>query len=181
MKRLSLASAVLCTALATTGCASSSSSSSSGEDNSAKNASESNTPRVGPKGSVEVDDLRWHLESATTTATIGQTEFGGATANGIYVVVALDVTNNKSESVTLTDDTVSLTAGKVVYKPDSTGTINLPGKSLTIADLGPSVTLSGELAFDVAPAILAEHPALRFNELGFGSTHGYIRLPRLHS
>jgi hypothetical protein len=31
----------------------------------------------------------------------------------------------------------------------------------------------------VPPKVLKQHPELRFNEFGFGETHGYISLPRL--
>jgi hypothetical protein len=167
------------TLLALAGCASSSSSSSSAENDPAKNASESNVPRAGSKGSVEVDNLRWRLRSATAASAIGESEFGGATANGVYVVVQLDVTNHKTESATLTEGTVSLIAGKSVYSADAAASAELPGKSLLIADLGPNVSMEAGLAFDVAPAVLRQQPELRFNELGFGDTHGYIVLPTL--
>lgn len=172
-------------ALGVMGCGSSSSSSSSsnGGNEPAKNASEDNTPRVGPNGSVEVDDLRWRLIHASTAHTIGDSESGlGATANGTFVVVTLHVTNRKNESVTMTSDVVDLVAGKKTYKVDSgaeTALIGNGGKTFLIQELGPNVSLTGKTGFDVSPAILHEHPELRFNELGFGSTHAYIALPPL--
>jgi len=148
-----------------------------------ENASDSNTPSVGPHGSVEVDTLRWRLRNAEATNTIGNQQYGlGAKANGIYVVVELSVKNNKSESVTLTSENVSLVAGDKTYSTDSSAETALIGdgaKTFFFEDLGPGVTLTGQTAFDVAPAILKQHPQLRFNELGFGSTHGYIALPPL--
>jgi hypothetical protein len=151
--------------------------------NPAENASDSNTPSVGPDGSVEVDTLRWRLRNAKTAPTIGDQEYGlGAKANGIFVVAELSVTNNKSESVTLTSEVVSLVAGDNTYSADSNAETALVGageKTFLLEDLGPNVTLTGKVAFDVAPATLREHPQLRFNELGFGDTHGYIALPRL--
>lgn len=149
----------------------------------AENASDSNTPSVGPRGSVEVDTLRWRLQKAQATNAIGDQRYGlGAKANGIYVVVELSVKNNKSESVTLTSETVSLVAGDATYSTDSTAETALIGsgaKTFFLEDLGPGVTLTGQAAFDVAPEVLSQHPQLRFNELGFGSTHGYIALPPL--
>jgi hypothetical protein len=148
-----------------------------------ENASDSNTPSVGPRGSVEVDTLRWHLRNAQTATTIGDQQYGlGSKANGIYVVVELSVTNNKSESVTLTSEAVSLVAGDKTYSTDSSAETALIGsgaKTFLFEDLGPGVTLTGQTAFDIAPAVLNQQPQLRFNELGFGSTHGYIALPPL--
>jgi len=151
--------------------------------NPAENASDSNTPSVGPSGSVEVDTLRWHLGNAKAARAIGDQEYGlGAKANGIFVIAKLSVTNNKSDSVTLTPDVVSLVAGDNTYSTDSNAETALVGageKTFLFEDLGPNVTLTGKVAFDVAPAALREHPQLRFNELGFGDTHGYIALPSL--
>jgi hypothetical protein len=53
------------------------------------------------------------------------------------------------------------------------------GSDFLFEDLGPSVTLTGRTAFDVALSVFRQHPQLRFNELGYGSTHGYIALPPL--
>lgn len=148
-----------------------------------ENASSDNTPRVGPNGSVEVDTLRWRLRNARTAKTIGDQELGlGAKANGIYVIAGLSVTNNKSESVTLTSEAVSLVAADKTYSPDNSAEVALTGsdaKTFFLQDLGPGVTLKGTTAFDVAPKVLHQRPELRFNELGFGETHGYIALPPL--
>ena len=51
-------------------------------------------------------------------------------------------------------------------------------KTFFLKDLGPDVTTTGVVAFDVPQSVLAESPAMRFNELGFGDTHGYIDLPQ---
>jgi hypothetical protein len=148
-----------------------------------KNASESNTPSVGPRESVEVDDLRWNLLHAEKTSTIGEASSGlGATANGIFVVVTLHVTNKKHSTATMTSDIVTLLANKKEYKTSSsadTALLGQGGKTFLIQELGPEVSLAGKAAFDVPPQILNESPQLRFNELGFGSTHGYIALPPL--
>lgn len=155
----------------------------SSNSNPGENASSGNTPHVGPKGSVEVDTLRWRLKKAKTAKTIGNQEYGlGAKANGIYVIAGLSVNNNKNESVTLTSETVSLVSGEKVFKPDTKAEVALIGQggnTFLAEDVGPGVTAHGEVAFDVPPSILKKHPELRFNELGFGETHGYIALPKL--
>lgn len=151
--------------------------------NPAENASDDNTPSVGPNGSVEVDTLRWRLGDASTMRTIGDQRYGlGEEANGIFVVTELSVANNKSESVTLTSDTVSLVAGDSTYEADGNAESALIGageKTFFFEDIGPGITATGKVAFDVPPSVLRKKPQLRFNELGFGDTHGYIALPPL--
>jgi hypothetical protein len=147
-----------------------------------KNASEENTPSVGPHESVEVDDLRWRLLKAEVTHTIGEPSGLGATANGIFVVVTLHVTNKKHTTATMTDEIVTLVAQKKEYKVSTsaeTALIGEGGKTFLVQELGPEVSLTGRTGFDIPPQVLHEHPQLRFNELGFGSTHGYIALPDL--
>lgn len=175
-----LSLAVMAVAVIATGCSTSQESSNS---DSGENASGGNTPKVGPNGSVEVDTLRWKLDNAKTAKTIGDQEYGlGSKANGIYVIAHLSVKNNKNESVTLTSETVSLVVGEKTYSSDTGADLSLAGtggKTFLFEDLGPGVTLKGAIAFDVAPSVLKHHPELRFNELGFGETHGYIALPEL--
>lgn len=153
------------------------------EGNPAENASGDNTPSVGPGGSVEVDTLRWRLRDATKARAIGDQRYGlGEEANGVFVVAELSVTNNKSESVTLTSDTVSLVAGDNTYEADTNAESALIAdgeKTFFLEDIGPGITATGSVAFDVPPSILHQNPQLRFNELGFGDTHGYIALPPL--
>lgn len=156
------------------------------ENNPAKDASHSNTPTVGPTGSVEVDDLRWHLgytaavatySIATTVSSMLET----VVANGIFILVPLSVTDHKGESVRLTNEVVSLVAGGKTYSVNDRAEEHLPRHTLGGEELGPNVGVVVEVVFDVAPEVLHEHPELRFNELGFGTAHGYIQLPRWHS
>lgn len=84
--------------------------------------------------------------------------------------------------MTLTPEVVSLVVGDKTYSTDSnaeTALIGSGASTFLLEDLGPDVTLTGKTAFDVAPAVLNQHPQLRFNELGYGSTHAYIALPSL--
>jgi hypothetical protein len=160
------------------------SSGSSGEgsshNNPSANASDSNTPSVGPSGSVEVDKLRWRLVHAERASSIGDPEVLGAKANGEFVVATLHVTNNKSDTASLTDDVVSLRAGGKDYKVSSNAQTALSGggaKPLLFEEVGPEVSTTVRVGFDVPPQVLHEHPQLRFKELGFGPTHAYIALP----
>lgn len=164
------------------------------ENNPAKNASESNVPRVGPTGSVEVDDLRWRIVRHPEEADLGwhspaHPEVGTAytlgsspnyvQASGVFVVANVEVTSHKSESVNLNSAVVNLVGGGKTYSVDTEAAIATSGKTLDETELGPALTATLQLVFDVAPEMLHQHPELRFNELGLGTTHGYIALPAL--
>lgn len=141
------------------------------------------TPHVGPGGSVRVDALTWKIVGAESTSTIGDQEFGlGSKADGVFVVVSLQVTSAKSESATLTDNAFQLEVNGKTYDPDNEGTVAAVGageEPFFLEDIGPDSTVTGKVVFDVPQTVLSNKPEMRFNELGFGSTHAYIRLPSL--
>lgn len=142
------------------------------------------TPRLAMGHNVRVDALYWNVTNVETASTIGDMQYGlGEKADGTFVVVNLKVRSAKSDSVTLSDNSLSLeTADGKTYKADSDGTIAAMGngdKPLWFEDIGPDATVRSKVVFDLPASALNKKLAIRFNELGFGSTHGYIKLPSL--
>lgn len=141
-------------------------------------ASDDCTPHAGPNGVVQVDTLRWRVKNATYTKTIGEQQYGiGEKADGVFVVLSLSVRNGKDESVTLTNDIVQLEIDGNKYDVDSDGTVAAIGdgqNAFILEDVGPDVTAKGKVVFDVPRSALKKNIEARFNEIGFGSTHGFI-------
>ena len=140
------------------------------------------TPEVTSDQAVRVDALTWKYVSSRTASTLGDQQVGlGAKADDVFLVIKLSVTSNKNESATLTGDAIKLESSDGnTYSPDSDGTIAAAGAGedpLFFTDLGPDQTTTSKVVFDVPQSVLDGGAKLRFNELGFGSTHGYIRLP----
>jgi hypothetical protein len=149
-----------------------------------RTASEDCTPHVGPNGSVRVDALVWRVESARTTPTIGEQQYGlGEKANGVFIVADLSVTSKKDESATVSDDVIKLVVdGGNTYSADSDGTFAAmtDGREpLFLTDIGPDSTLTAPVVFDVPTSVIGKKLELSFSELGFGSSQGFIRLPPL--
>ena len=100
-----------------------------------------------------VDTLTWQVPSAKKAKRLGD-EYINETADGVFVVVNLRVTNGKDESVTLNSDQVTLEVDGKEYSTDSDGTTQLmfeDTESFFLEDLGPDVTTKGAVAFDVPP------------------------------
>lgn len=139
------------------------------------------TPHVAVGQRVRVDALYWDVTSVDTAKTLGDQTYGlGEKADGTFVVVNLKVTSDKNESATLTDEAVQLEIEGNTYKADSDGTIAAIGDGqnpLFFEDIGPDATLKSKVVFDVPDSKLAKKMSVRFGELGFGDTHGYIDLP----
>jgi hypothetical protein len=142
------------------------------------------TPRVAMGHNVRVDALYWNVTNVDTVDTIGDMQYGlGEKADGTFVVLNVKVRSAKNDSVTLTDGSLSLeTADGKTYKADSDGTVAAMGngdKPLWFEDIGPDATVNSKVVFDLPASALHKKLSVRFNELGFGSTHGYVRLPSL--
>lgn len=146
-------------------------------------ASDDCTPHVASNKSVRVDALTWRATHVRVAKTLGETQFGtGATADGRFVIVKLRVTSDRDESATLSDNVIQIeTADGRKYDADLEGTtaaLTSGEDPLFLETLGPDQSTTSTVVFDLPQKVIAERPSLRFNELGFGSTHGYIRLPQ---
>lgn len=143
-----------------------------------KKATDDCTPHINLGGSVRVDALVWKVKSVSTATQIGDQQYGlGAKADGRFVVVSLSVHSDRNESATLTDNVFQLEVGGNTYDTDSDGTIAAIGagqQPLFLEDIGPDADVNGKVVFDVPKSVLSKKVELRFNELGFGSTHGYV-------
>lgn len=139
------------------------------------------TPSVGANGKVRVDALTWQVKGAETASALGDQSLGlGEKADGVFVIVNLSVHSDKNESATLSDEVVQLEGKGAKYDVDAEGTTAAIGAGedpLFLEDLGPDQSTTSKVVFDVPPSVLKQKPRLRFNELGFGSTHGFIALP----
>jgi hypothetical protein len=146
-------------------------------------ATDSCTPHVGPAGKVRVDALVWKIVSATTAKTIGDQQYGlGAKANGRFVILKLKVHSVRDQSADLSDNVIKLEINDNTYDADNDGTVAAVGageQPFFLDTIGPDSNRNGTVVFDVPPRKLKGKVEARFNELGFGSTHGYIRLPSL--
>jgi Domain of unknown function (DUF4352)/Protein of unknown function (DUF2510) len=145
-------------------------------------------PRVAAGEKVTVDGLVYSIRSASTAESLGDSTIGtNESADGVFVIVKLRVQSTKGEAVTLTGDTVKLVArGAAEYSPDTEGSTAalLAGgqgadEPFFLEEIQPDTATSGTIVYDVPPRVLSQKPSLQVNELGFGSTHGLIRLPSL--
>lgn len=174
---------VVMTACASTDDQGSGSSSTGKSANCGTKATDDCTPHVGSNGKVRVDALIWRLKSAKTADTIGDQQYGlGAKASGRFIIVKLKVHSDKDQSATLTDESIKLEVNGNTYDADNDGTVAAIGSGeqpFFLDTIGPDADRSGTVVFDVPKKVLKKKIEVRFNELGFGETHGYIQLPSL--
>jgi hypothetical protein len=159
--------------------------SSKADDGCGSKATDDCTPHMTGKQSVRVDALIWSVKSAKTASGIGDQTYGaGATATGRFVIVKIGVHSDKNESATLSDEAIKLEVGGNTYDADNDGTVaaSLDGQDpFFLNTIGPDADRTGIVVFDVPKKVLSKKVEVRFNEMGFGETHGYIALPSLSS
>jgi hypothetical protein len=87
-----------------------------------------------------------------TTDTIGDPDLGGARADGMFVVVSLELTNNKDETKTFLDNNAKIESsdGKEYETSDKT-VLSFGDESLLLKDIQPDLTTRGKLAFELPP------------------------------
>src|SRR4051794_7809064 len=146
------------------------------------NASDDYTPHVAATGQVTVDGIVYSVTSVEQRKSIGDSSLGlDEKASGTYLVVSLSAHSTKGQTETLTDETFKVTYdGGPEYSADNDGTVALTmegsgsEKPFFLTDIQPDSDEKGAIVFDVPNAALGQKLELRVNELGFGSTHGFI-------
>lgn len=134
---------------------SASSSSSSSSNDSGGGSDEKDDETTGTVGEpVTNAGMTYEVTSARSASTIGDTTYGlGAEADGEFVIVNLELTNNKDDTKTFSE-----TAAKVVttdgkeYETTSDAVLAFGDDGLFLKEVQPDLTTSGKIAFDLPPA-----------------------------
>jgi len=95
----------------------------------------------------------YKVTNVRTTDKIGDPSLLGARADGTFVVVDLNLTNNKDETKTFLDSTAKLvTSDGKRYETSDKAVMAFGDKNLLLKDIQPDLTTRGKLAFDVPPS-----------------------------
>lgn len=94
----------------------------------------------------------YEVTNVETTTEIGDPDLGGARADGMFVVVDLELTNNKDETKTFTESSAKIeTSDGKKYETSDKTVIAFGDESLLLKDIQPDLTAKGKLAFDLPP------------------------------
>ena len=117
-------------------------------DKPAKSHSDGKTGSVGQ--SLTNAGTTYKVTSVRTTDKIGDPDLLGARADGTFVIVSLNLTNNKDETKTFTESSVKLkTSDGKEYETSDKAVLSFGDESLLLKDIQPDLTTRGKLAFDV--------------------------------
>ena len=98
----------------------------------------------------------YKVTNARTTKHIGDPDFLGERADGTFVIVDLELTNNKDETKTFMESNAKLKAsdGKE-YETSDKAILAFGDESLMLKDIQPDLTTRGKLAFEMPPSKVA--------------------------
>jgi hypothetical protein len=98
----------------------------------------------------------YRVTDVKTTRTLGDQEYGmGEKANGTFVIVGLELTNNKNETKTFMDNGAKIvTKDGSKYESSTDASFELKD-DLMMEDIQPDLTTKGHIGYDVPESKLA--------------------------
>ena len=95
----------------------------------------------------------YKVTNARATKTIGDPDMFGERADGMFVVVTLQLTNNKDETKTFSDTSAKIkTSDGNEYETSSDAVFAFGDDSLLLKDIQPDLTARGKIAFELPPS-----------------------------
>jgi hypothetical protein len=120
-------------------------------------------------------DISWKFTDARRRSLIGNSEYFNKKANGEFLILDVEVTNNGRTAQTISDSYVKLVDSQGrEYSPDSTAAMYLPGDSLFYEQINPGITAKGSIVFDVPKGLTVTR--LRISNNLVESSFYYVNL-----
>ncbi|MDZ5782129.1 DUF4352 domain-containing protein [Marinococcus luteus] len=142
----------------------------SSEESNSSGEEESEEQTYSTGEEVQVGDVTYVINGMETSDTAGM-EGMESEADGTFIVLDVEVTNNGSEAVTMDSSYISLLSDGNTYEADGANS------ELFLEQVNPDSTISGEVAFDVNPDVAeAEDLQAQLNEGIFGNNSATVNL-----
>jgi Domain of unknown function (DUF4352) len=94
----------------------------------------------------------YKVTDVNTAKEIGDPDLLGARADGTFVIVDLQLTNNKDETKTFMDSNAKIEASDgTEYETSDKAIMSFGDESLMLKDIQPDLTTQGKVAFEVPP------------------------------
>lgn len=124
--------------------------------------------------SLSLKGTSYRVESVTTRQTVGS-DFTSVTADGVFVVVTLTLTNEKNDPRTILADNVRLVGGNGnEYSTDSEACLAFENSLCILQEIQPDLPKSVVAVYDI-PASAVAGAKLRAKDL-FSNDYGEIEL-----
>jgi hypothetical protein len=124
-----------------------------------------------------IDDIEFEVLSITTEEEVGN-EFLNTTANGIFLIVELEITNNGSDSITVDTNNFTLINDDVRFDADTLASMYVNDDvDFFLTNLNPTTSLTGFVVFDLSEDMAnSEDNILEVSTTWIGGSTGEIAL-----
>jgi hypothetical protein len=102
--------------------------------------------QVGDK--VSLKGTTYEVTNVKTAKSVGD-QYTGATADGIFVIVDLSLTNEKDEPATIIEDNLRLVSGGKEFTTSSDAIFAYPDQTFLLEEIQPGLTKDGKLVYDI--------------------------------
>lgn len=123
--------------------------------------------QVGDK--LTLKGTSYRVTDVRTAERVGD-HYTGVTANGKFIVVDLQLTNEEDEPATILEDNIRVIGGNgSSYSTSDEALFAFPEQTFLLEEIQPEVTESGKLVYDLPPAAV-RGAKLQVEDLFSGST-----------
>ena len=108
---------------------------------------------------IQAGDFKWKITEVSTTSEIGQDiagSFFGEKADGIFVIIDVEIENTANSAEYLTDSYIKLVDNQGrEFSPNTLAAIYLKpeGSALAFEQINPGITKKGKIVYDVPEGI----------------------------
>lgn len=129
-------------------------------------------PIAGVGDPLTLKGTTYRVLSSKTASSVGQS-FTRAKADGVFVVVKIELNNRKDDTRTISSDAIKLVSGGKTYDTDSDALLTVDDQIL-LEEIQPGLPKKGTLIYDI-PDRAVRGARLRVEDL-FSSDYGLVRL-----
>jgi hypothetical protein len=127
---------------------------------------------------LKVGKMEYKVVDMSVKKQLGS-EYINQKAQGVYLLLSVEVTNRSDQSVTVSDDFFKLKNGKKTYDSSSDAALFLGDKSIIFKKVNPDTTLKGMICFDVNENIAKSNTNILEVQTGiWGTEKGSIALKK---
>ncbi len=125
-----------------------------------------------------VGDVSYVVNGIETASSLGS-EYFGESAQGVFLLVNVTVTNNGNEALDVSDSFFSLVNGEKTYDSNTMAAVhaNENGESFFVKSINPDLSLTSYVVFDVPQSIIDSSTKQLQVQTGYwGTEKGLINL-----
>lgn len=127
---------------------------------------------------LTVGKMEYRVLNKTLVTELG-TKYLNKKAQGVYLLLNIEITNRSNRAVTVSDDFFKLKNNGKTYETSDDASIYLGDKSIIFKEVNPDTTLKGQICFDLNTTVANDNNNILEVQTGiWGTEKGCIALKK---